>query len=210
MTEKQVLEKLEQFKIQIKALKEKYKKQLEEVEDKISSLENENKRLNNQISSLNEKNDILLEQKESYEKQISSFEKLETENKSLKEQLVGYAELRKKCTSLENTLKEKGGYSENDIKKAIKETSAKFKEKVETLTKQNLNWEENYKVLSDKYAGLETTNKSLERKLAEYATKEDIDKVLKGQLTSKEIDEIAKKGVIKPAEKELEEMLNGG
>lgn len=92
----------------------------------------------------------------------------------------------------------------------------KLENKIRDLTKRNITWENEYSKLSEKYSNLQIENRSLERRLNEYINKEDIDKILNGEITNKEIDEAIKEAekpkekiVVKTAERELQEMING-
>ena len=77
-------------------------------------------------------------------------------------------------------------YTEKDLKKLLHKASEKTKA---TLKAQ----EEEIDRLNTKCENLEITNRDLERELQEKNIKEDIDKVLEGEITEKEFDEILTK-----------------
>lgn len=106
------------------------------------------------------------------------------------------AELEKKCNELkaklENVDSENSDkkYTEEDLKKLLHKASETSKKKINELTTQNKNWEEEYYKLKEKHDNLEITNRSLDRELQEKHAAEEIDKVLEGEITEKEFDEI--------------------
>lgn len=110
------------------------------------------------------------------------------------------------------SLKEQLNDISSDSSRAIK-----LENKVRELTKRNITWENEYSKLSEKFSNLQIEKSSLERRLNEYINKEDIDKVLNGEITNKEMDRVFKevqeenknKIVVKTAERELQEMING-
>lgn len=77
-------------------------------------------------------------------------------------------------------------YTEEDLKKLLKKANEKAKTTIQNLEEENFN-------LNTKCENLEIANRSLERELQEKNVKEDIDKVLEGEMTEKEMDEILTK-----------------
>lgn len=84
-------------------------------------------------------------------------------------------------------------YTEEDLKNLLHRASEISKKKINDLTNQNKSWEEEYYKLKELYDNLEITNRGLEREVQEKHAEEDIDKILEGQMSEKEMDEILTK-----------------
>lgn len=158
MTEKEVLEKLDFFKKAIISLKE-------EKED----LESQLFKANSWIEEYNSKASSNKEEEFEFDKLKEEHERCES----------AFAKLSKMYSQK---------YSESDLKNLLKKASEKSKQKIEELKKSNDNWEKEYFKLKELYDNLEISNKSLERKISEKNIEEEIDKVLKGEPTSKEME----------------------
>ena len=173
MTEKEVLEILDFFKQAIQKLKEErdyWKEQAEENPQEVC-----------------ERGQI--------EQVRNDFANADLERDRLKAELeradLAYAKLAHMYNE-KNTDSDKK-YTEEDLKKLLHKASKKSKEKIDTLTKQNQIWEEEYDKLKVLYDNLEVTSRGLEREIQEKHAEEDIDKILDGKLVESEIDEILTK-----------------
>lgn len=170
MTEKEVLEKLDFFKQAIKELKEEFlywKGQAEDWRDAWQKLDEERSKDTETIAEL--KHNINLERN----KLKDEIERADS----------AYAKLAHMYNEKNNSDKK---YTEEDLKKLLHKASEKTKT---TLKAQ----EEEIDRLNTKCENLEITNRDLERELQEKNIKEDIDKVLEGEITEKEFDEILTK-----------------
>ena len=191
MTEKEVLEKLDFFKQAIQKLKEErdyWKEQAEENPQEVCETEGwieAWKILNEERLKDSEEIGNLREQLEQVR---NDFTDADLECDRLKAEIEradsAYAKLAHMYNERKSDPQKK--YSEEDLKKLLHKASEKTKV---TLKAQ----EEEIDRLNTKCENLEITNRDLERELQEKNIKEDIDKVLEGEITEKEIDEILTK-----------------
>lgn len=198
MTEKEVLEKLDFFKQAIQKLKEErdyWKEQAEENPQEVCETEGwieAWKKLNEErLDDAEEIGDL----REQIEQVRNDFTDADLECDRLKAELEradsAYAKLAHMYND-KNTDSDKK-YTEEDLKNLLHKASKKSKEKIDTLTKQNQVWEEEYDKLKVLYDNLEVTSRGLEREIQEKHAEEDIDKILDGKLVESEIDEILTK-----------------
>lgn len=198
MTEKEVLEKLDFFKQAIQKLKEErdyWKEQAEENPQEVCETEGwieAWKKLNEErLDDAEEIGDL----REQIEQVRNDFTDADLECDRLKAELEradsAYAKLAHMYNE-KNTDSDKK-YTEEDLKNLLHKASKKSKEKIDTLTKQNQVWEEEYDKLKVLYDNLEVTSRGLEREIQEKHAEEDIDKILDGKLVESEIDEILTK-----------------
>jgi ABC-type phosphate transport system auxiliary subunit len=169
MTEKEVLEKLDFFKQAIQKLKEErdyWKEQAEENPQKVCETEG-------WIEAWKKLNEEHLEDAETIAELRTEVERADS----------AYAKLAHMYNEKNNSDKK---YTEEDLKKLLHKASEKTKAALKAQ-------EEEIDRLNTKCENLEITNRDLERELQEKNIKEDIDKVLEGEITEKEIDEILTK-----------------
>ena len=190
MTEKEVLEKLDFFKQAIQKLKEErdyWKEQAEENPQEVCETEG----WIEAWKILNEERlkdaETIAELRRKCEDFSNDFTDADLECDRLKAELEradsAYAKLAHMYNKKNNSDKK---YTEEDLKKLLHKASEKTKI---TLKAQ----EEEIDRLNTKCENLKITNRDLERELQEKNIKEDIDKVLEGEITEKEIDEILTK-----------------
>ena len=190
MTEKEVLEKLDFFKQAIQKLKEErnfWKEQAEENPKEVCELDN----LKEALEKLNKEHlddtETIANLRTKCEAFRNDFTDADLECDRLKAELErvdsAYAKLAHMYNEKNNSDKK---YTEEDLKKLLHKASEKTKA---TLKAQ----EEEIDRLNTKCENLEITNRDLERELQEKNIKEDIDKVLEGEITEKEFDEILTK-----------------
>ena len=190
MTEKEVLEKLDFFKQAIQKLKEErnfWKEQAEENPKEVFELDN----LKEVLEKLNKEHlddtEAIANLRTKCEAFRNDFTDADLECDRLKAELEradsAYAKLAHMYNEKNNSDKK---YTEEDLKKLLHKASEKTKA---TLKAQ----EEEIDRLNVKCENLEITNRDLERELQEKNIKEDIDKVLEGEITEKEFDEILTK-----------------
>lgn len=196
-TPEKVLKEIDNYKEQIEILnrekEELFEKTLENPESVIN--DEKLKDLKDKLIDLRNKNNISAkENKEKMQKKDAEIKDLKEElevsknnNISLEEKISSF---NKEKEDLENKIKEDNDkkYTEEDIKKAVKKTLKKSSDEIERLKKMSINWEDEFKKLSEENSNLELTNRSLEKKLLE---KESI-----------------KNKTVQPAEKELKEMID--
>ena len=191
MTEKEVLEKLDFFKQAIQKLKEErdyWKEQAEENSQEVCETEGwieAWKTLNEERLKDSEEIGNLREQLEQVR---NDFTDADLECDRLKAEIERANSAYAKLDHMYNERKPdpQKKYSEEDLKKLLHKASEKTKV---TLKAQ----EDEIDRLNTKCENLEITNRDLERELQEKNIKEDIDKVLEGEITEKEIDEILTK-----------------
>lgn len=191
MTEKEVLEKLDFFKQAIQKLKEErdyWKEQAEENPQEVCETEGwieAWKTLNEERLKDSEEIGNLREQLEQVR---NDFTDADLECDRLKAEIERADSAYAKLAYMYNERKPdpQKKYSEEDLKKLLHKASEKTKV---TLKAQ----EDEIDRLNTKCENLEITNRDLERELQEKNIKEDIDKVLEGEITEKEIDEILTK-----------------
>lgn len=190
MTEKEVLEKLDFFKQAIQKLKEErnfWKEQAEENPKEVCELDN----LKEALEKLNKEHlddtEIIANLRTKCEELSNNFNHADSECNRLKLETEradsAYAKLAHMYNEKNNSDKK---YTEEDLKKLLHKASERTKA---TLKAQ----EEEIDRLNTKCENLEITNRDLERELQEKNIKEDIDKVLEGEITEKEFDEILTK-----------------
>lgn len=190
MTEKEVLEKLDFFKQAIQKLKEErnfWKEQAEENPKEVCELDN----LKEALEKLNKEHlddtETIANLRTKCEAFRNDFTDADLECDRLKAELErvdsAYAKLAHMYNEKNNSDKK---YTEEDLKKLLHKASERTKA---TLKAQ----EEEIDRLNTKCENLEITNRDLERELQEKNIKEDIDKVLEGEITEKEFDEILTK-----------------
>lgn len=190
MTEKEVLEKLDFFKQAIQKLKEErnfWKEQAEENPKEICELDN----LKEVLEKLNKEHlddtETIANLRTKCEELSNDFNHADSECNRLKLETEradsAYAKLAHMYNEKNNSDKK---YTEEDLKKLLHKASERTKA---TLKAQ----EEEIDRLNTKCENLEITNRDLERELQEKNIKEDIDKVLEGEITEKEFDEILTK-----------------
>lgn len=198
MTEKEVLEKLDFFKQAIQKLKEErdyWKEQTEENPQEVCETDGwieAWKKLNEERL---DDAETIGDLREQIEQVRNDFTNADLECDRLKAELEraesAYAKLAHMYNE-KNTDSDKK-YTEEDLKNLLHKASKKSKEKIDTLTKQNQVWEEEYDKLKVLYDNLEVTSRGLEREIQEKHAEEDIDKILDGKLVESEIDEILTK-----------------
>ena len=190
MTEKEVLGKLDFFKQAIQKLKEEldyWKEQAEENSKEVCELDN----LKEACEKLNKEHlddtETIADLKTKCEEFCNNFNHADLECNRLRSEIEradsAYAKLAHMYNEKNNSDKK---YTEEDLKKLLHKASEKTKA---TLKAQ----EEEIDRLNTKCENLEITNRDLERELQEKNIKEDIDKVLEGEITEKEFDEILTK-----------------
>lgn len=190
MTEKEVLGKLDFFKQAIQKLKEErdyWKEQVEENPKEVCELDN----LKEALEKLNKEHlddtETIANLRTKCEAFRNDFTDADLECDRLKAEIEradsAYAKLAHMYNEKNNSDKK---YTEEDLKKLLHKASEKTKA---TLKAQ----EEEIDRLNTKCENLEITNRDLERELQEKNIKEDIDKVLEGEITEKEFDEILTK-----------------
>lgn len=145
------------------------------------------------------------ELKASKEREASLAEKLDkaendhhSEKSCLEKQLLELSEQKAEAEKSQADRK----YTESDLKKLLEKASQKSKEKIEEYRKNSQNWESEYQKLSEKYTGLEATNRNLERQLEKYAAEKDIDDVLSGKA---QIDDAIDEATKRPRRIEIHE-----
>ena len=191
MTEKEVLEKLDFFKQAIQKLKEErdyWKEQAEENPQEVCETEGwieAWKTLNEERLKDSEEIGNLREQLEQVR---NDFTDADLECDRLKAEIERADSAYAKLAYMYNERKPdpQKKYSEEDLKKLLHKAS----EKTKVTHKAQ---EDEIDRLNTKCENLEITNRDLERELQEKNIKEDIDKVLEGEITEKEIDEILTK-----------------
>lgn len=191
MTEKEVLEKLDFFKQAIQKLKEErdfWKEQAEENPQEVCETEGwieAWKTLNEERLKDSEEIGNLREQ---LEKVRNDFTNADLECDRLKAEIEKADSAYAKLAHMYNERKPdpQKKYSEEDLKKLLKKASERAKKDMNALMETN-------EQLTTRCENLEITNRDLERELQEKNVREDIDKVLEGEITEKEIDEILTK-----------------
>lgn len=191
MTEKEVLEKLDFFKQAIQKLKEErdfWKEQAEENPQEVCETEGwieAWKTLNEERLKDSEEIGNLREQ---LEKVRNDFTNADLECDRLKVEIERADSAYAKLAHMYNERKPdpQKKYSEEDLKKLLKKASERAKKDMNALMETN-------EQLTTRCENLEITNRDLERELQEKNVREDIDKVLEGEITEKEIDEILTK-----------------
>lgn len=202
MTEKEVLEKLDFFKQAIQKLKEErdyWKEQAEENPQEVCEVEEWKEK----FQALNDEKlkdaETINDLQSKIEQVRNDFTDADLECDRLKSEIEradsAYAKLAKMYNDKKPEVDSDKKYTEEDLKKLLKKASEK--------AHKDLNaWETQYYDLQEKYNNLELTNKSLENELERRENLEEIDQVLEGKITEKEIDEI-----ISPHTKEEEEVI---
>ena len=191
MTEKEVLGKLDFFKQAIQKLKEErdyWKEQTEENPKEVCELDNwkeVSEKLNKEHL---DDTETIADLRIKYEELCNNFNHADLECNKLRSEIEradsAYAKLAHMYNEKNNSDKK---YTEEDLKKLLHKASEKTKA---TLKAQ----EEEIDRLNTKCENLEITNRDLERELQEKNNiKEDIDKVLEGEITEKECVEILTK-----------------
>lgn len=182
MNDEEIIKSLEDFKKRVALLKENYEKQLDELKKENEGLGKSQAELFNNYKKLEEEKDY--------------FETASLENPK-------------------NIIEEEKKFTEEDVKSTLAKALEKSKEKINSLTSQNKEWEENYNKKTEELENLKISYKSLNSKLEEMLAPQAIDHVLNGEITGKDIDNILKEDnkskplTIKPAEEEINEMING-
>lgn len=182
MNDEEIIKSLEDFKKRVALLKENYEKQLDELKKENEGLGKSQAELFNNYKKLEEEKDY--------------FETASLENPK-------------------NIIEEEKKFTEEDVKNTLAKALEKSKEKINSLTSQNKEWEENYNKKTEELENLKISYKSLNSKLEEMLAPQAIDHVLNGEITGKDIDNILKEDnkskplTIKPAEEEINEMING-
>ena len=182
MNDEEIIKSLEDFKKRVALLKENYEKQLDELKKENEGLGKSQAELFNNYKKLEEEKDY--------------FETGSLENPK-------------------NIIEEEKKFTEEDVKSTLAKALEKSKEKINSLTSQNKEWEENYNKKTEELENLKISYKSLNSKLEEMLAPQAIDHVLNGEITGKDIDNILKEDnkskplTIKPAEEEINEMING-
>lgn len=182
MNDEEIIKSLEDFKKRVALLKENYEKQLDELKKENEGLGKSQAELFNNYKKLEEEKDY--------------FETASLENPK-------------------NIIEEEKKFTEEDVKNTLAKALEKSKEKINSLTSQNKEWEENYNKKTEELENLKISYKSLNSKLEEMLAPQAIDHVLNGEITVKDIDNILKEDnkskplTIKPAEEEINEMING-
>lgn len=182
MNDEEIIKSLEDFKKRVALLKENYEKQLDELKKENEGLGKSQAELFNNYKKLEEEKDY--------------FETASLENPK-------------------NIIEEEKKFTEEDVKSILAKALEKSKEKINSLTSQNKEWEENYNKKTEELENLKISYKSLNSKLEEMLAPQAIDHVLNGEITGKDIDNILKEDnkskplTIKPAEEEINEMING-
>lgn len=190
MTEKEVLEKLDFFKQAIQKLKEErnfWKEQAEENPKEVCELDN----LKEVLEKLNKEHlddtETIADLRTKCEELCNDFNHADSECNRLKLETEradsAYAKLAHMYNEKNNSDKK---YTEEDLKKLLHKASERAKAQLKAQ-------EEEIDRLNTKCENLEITNRDLERELQEKNIKEDIDKVLEGEITEKEFDEILTK-----------------
>jgi hypothetical protein len=197
MTEKEVLDKLDFFKQAIQKLKEERDYWMQQAEENPQEVcETEGwieawKKLNEERL---DDAETIAELRTKCEDFSNDFTDADLECDRLKAELEraesAYAKLAHMYNEKNNSDKK---YTEEDLKNLLHKASEISKKKISDLTIQNKNWEEEYYKLKELYDNLEITNRGLEREVQEKHAKEDIDKILEGQMSEKEMDEILTK-----------------
>ena len=190
MTEKEVLEKLDFFKQAIRKLKEErdyWKEQaeenpqevceVEEWEEKFQALNDEKLKDAETINDLQSK----------IEQIRNDFTDADLECDRLKSEIEradsAYAKLAKMYNEKKPEVDSDKKYTEEDLKKLLKKATEKAKTDMTALMSTN-------DELMTRCENLELTNRSLENELQRREASEEIDKVLEGEMTEKEMDEI--------------------
>ena len=190
MTEKEVLEKLDFFKQAIQKLKEErnfWKEQAEENPKEVCELDS----LKEVLEKLNKEHlddtETIADLRTKCEELCNDFNHADSEYNRLKLETEradsAYAKLAHMYNEKNNSDKK---YTEEDLKKLLHKASERAKAQLKAQ-------EEEIDRLNTKCENLEITNRDLERELQEKNIKEDIDKVLEGEITEKEFDEILTK-----------------
>ena len=202
MTEKEVLEKLDFFKQAIQKLKEErdyWKEQAEENPQEVCEVEEWKEK----FQALNDEKlkdaETINDLQSKIEQVRNDFTDADLECDRLKAEIEradsAYAKLAKMYNDKKPEVDSDKKYTEEDLKKLLKKASEKAHKDLSA-------WETQYYDLQERYNNLELTNKSLENELERRENLEEIDQVLEGKITEKEIDEI-----ISPHTKEEEEVI---
>jgi chromosome segregation ATPase len=202
MTEKEVLEKLDFFKQAIQKLKEErdyWREQAEENPQEVCEVEEWKEK----FQALNDEKlkdaETINDLQSKIEQVRNDFTDADLECDRLKVEIEradsAYAKLAKMYNEKKPEVDSDKKYTEEDLKKLLKKASEKAHKDLSA-------WETQYYDLQERYNNLELTNKSLENELERRENLEEIDQVLEGKITEKEIDEI-----ISPHTKEEEEVI---
>ena len=186
MTEKVVLEKLEFFKQAIQKLMEErdyWKEQAEENPQEVCELE----ALKEAGQILNEARlkdaEEIAELRRKAEQFSNDFTDADLECDRLKAELeradTAYGRLAQMYKEVDSEKK----YTEEDLKKLLKKATERAHRDLQALS-------DTCNELATKCENLELTNKSLENELHKREAAEEIDQVLEGKMTEKEMDEI--------------------
>ena len=202
MTEKEVLEKLDFFKQAIQKLKEErdyWKEQAEENPQEVCEVEEWKEKFQALNDEKLKDTETINDLQSKIEQVRNDFTDADLECDRLKSEIEradsAYAKLAKMYNDKKPEVDFDKKYTEEDLKKLLKKASEK--------AHKDLNaWETQYYDLQERYNNLELTNKSLENELERRENLEEIDQVLEGKITEKEIDEI-----ISPHTKEEEEVI---
>lgn len=190
MTEKEVLEKLDFFKQAIQKLKEErdfWKEQAEENPQEVCETEG----WVEAWKTLNEERlkdaETIAELRTKCEDFSNDFTDADLECDRLKAELEradsAYAKLAHMYNEKGKDVDSDKKYTEEDLKKLLQKAT----EKAKTSLKAQ---EEEIDRLNTKLENLELTNRSLENELNKREASDEIDKVLEGEMTEKEMDEI--------------------
>lgn len=204
MTEKVVLEKLEFFKQAIQKLMEErdyWKEQAEENPQEVCELE----ALKEAGQILNDARlkdaEEIAELRRKAEQFSNDFTDADLECDRLKAEIeradTAYGKLAQmyKEEKQNKEIDSEKKYTEEDLKKLLKKATERAHRDLQALS-------DTCNELTTKCENLEITNKSLERELERRENLEEIDQVLEGKITEKEIDEI-----ISPQTKEEERVM---
>ena len=148
----------------------------------------------NVILKLKEEKDIMFEQLSSLNEE---YDKLKTQTyHTIKHLVEDVIEVQEKQIE---EIKKANEFAEN-------ETLLKLNKKIEELTKQNITWEEQFNKQREKLSSYELANKQLENRMASASRVEQAIDDLDEVVNDIKNDEVHKM-VVKPAERELQEMI---
>lgn len=190
MTEKEVLEKLDFFKQAIRKLKEErdyWKEQAEENPQEVCEIEEWKEK----FQALNDEKlkdaETINDLQSKIEQVRNDFTDADLECDRLKSEIEradsAYAKLAKMYNEKKPEVDSDKKYTEEDLKKLLKKATEKAKTDMAALMSTN-------DELMTRCENLELTNRSLENELQRREASEEIDKVLEGEMTEKEMDEI--------------------
>ena len=190
MTEKEVLEKLDFFKQAIRKLKEErdyWKEQAEENPQEVCEVEEWKEKFQTLNDEKLKDAETINDLQSKIEQVRNDFTDADLECDRLKAEIEradsAYAKLAKMYNDKKPEVDSDKKYTEEDLKKLLKKATEKAKTDMTALMSTN-------DELMTRCENLELTNRSLENELQRREASEEIDKVLEGEMTEKEMDEI--------------------